>query len=633
MFNTKFCLVLIHLSLLINSVACAGEVQKIALLVGINDYNNFGQNDGDLSGCINDVKFISQILINKYGFSKENIKILLDGEASAENIEKAFQEHIISKAKPGDIVVFHFSGHGTYLDDDNRDEMDGLDEALCAADCDVSSPDTGYIRDDLLGSLIDKVATDDITVILDCCHSGTGTRDLVNCKDRKYVPPFMTGKTGTREICSKEGGMKGVVITGCTAAQISADAYFDVTSKSEGIWMGALSKNIYNTLLFAPPGMTYEELIAMVQQRLASQGFDQNPQLEGSFKNKSVFNIPSGEVKMGIPINSVENNMVEIELGCMGGAVTVGSIYEVYPPGTDDFSGNGTGKIEIVETSVMKSVGKLVEGQAETEGKAVEIAKTYTDNIINLAILDDGLRSRVEKDLKSLGFVNIVGQGEPFDRIFKEKKDDNSRLTLLYPDGRTIVEVDSSSDAGNIVNKIAPYLENAYVIKNLAELNNPSPDFNVEVWTDKNSTISYIGDTVTFKFKTDRDCYITLIDVGTDGTVTILFPNYVCKDNRVTAEQVYSIPSPEMGFNIRVAGPAGQEMVKAIATLEPLDITQLEATGANFKGIDGPVQYIQDIPFLLSKGLALEGTSQEENSTLDCSGWATGSIILTVTHK
>ena len=629
MVKLKCITLVLLLVLLLTSLSYGAESQKYALLVGINDYTNFDET-GDLSGCVNDVTLMSQLLVNKYGFSPDNVKVLLDKEATAENIEKSFREHLIGQAKPGDIVIFHFSGHGTYLDDDNKDEADGLDEALCAADCDVTGPEIGYIRDDLLGSLIDELETDDVTIVLDCCHSGTGTRNEVNWQERKYVPPFMVGKAQTREVCTEEGQMKGVVITGCTASQVSADAYFDVTGE-DGIWMGALSKNIYNTLLKAAPGTTYEDLMDRVRQSLSAQGFDQEPQLEGDYKSRNVFNVPSEEINRGVPITSVAGDVVEISQGCIGGAVTVGSIYEVYPPGTKDFSLECGGKIEITETSVLKSRGKLMEGRAETGGTAIEVAKNYADNIVKLAVLNKDLRNRLEEGLNNLGFVNIVGSGVAFDRVLQIN--DDGKLALLYPDGRTIIDMDIDTDDALIISQIESYLENAYMIKNLANLENPHPEFNLQVWVNNNSSTNYIGDTVTFNFKADKDCYITLIDVGTDGTVTILYPNYFFTGNKITAGQTYSIPSPDMGFNIRVAGPAGQEMVKAIATLEPVDISNLGNGGSNFKSVNTPVQYIQDIPALLSKGLALETTDDTSENTLQCSGWATASVVLTVTHK
>ncbi|WP_223210404.1 caspase family protein, partial [Microcystis aeruginosa] len=46
--------------------------------------------------------------------------LLTDKEATRENILQAFEEHLIQWAQPGDVVVFHFSGHGSQVFDPDQ---------------------------------------------------------------------------------------------------------------------------------------------------------------------------------------------------------------------------------------------------------------------------------------------------------------------------------------------------------------------------------------------------------------------------------------------------------------------------------------------------------------------------------
>lgn len=63
-------------------------------------------------------------------------------------------------------LVIYFSGHGTYYRDTNHDEEDGRDEALVFRD--------KSILDDELGYILEKYnKTKKLTLIPDCCHSGT----------------------------------------------------------------------------------------------------------------------------------------------------------------------------------------------------------------------------------------------------------------------------------------------------------------------------------------------------------------------------------------------------------------------------------------------------------------------------
>jgi len=140
-----------------------------ALLVGIN---YIGQN-GELRGCHNDVETMRRYLLRQ-GYEGENMRILLDDgrheEPSKENMIAGFQ-WLVSGTSAGDSLFFHYSGHGGSVPDDNGDEADGKDEALCPVD--YSS--AGLLRDDeayrlLVGPLQAGVS---LTCVLDCCHSGT----------------------------------------------------------------------------------------------------------------------------------------------------------------------------------------------------------------------------------------------------------------------------------------------------------------------------------------------------------------------------------------------------------------------------------------------------------------------------
>jgi hypothetical protein len=86
----------------------------------------------------------------------------------------------------------------------------------------------------------------------------------------------------------------------------------------------------------------------------------------------------------------------------------------------------------------------------------------------------------------------------------------------------------------------------------------------------------FVGETVTFRFRAARACYLTLVDVGADGSVTILFPNrYHPAQERLAPNRWYDIPSAEMGFEFVAEPPAGKEMVVALATEQPLELGQL----------------------------------------------------------
>src|SRR3989304_1373481 len=108
----------------------------------------------------------------------------------------------------------------------------------------------------------------------------------------------------------------------------------------------------------------------------------------------------------------------------------------------------------------------------------------------------------------------------------------------------------------------------------------------IDLWTDEKSY--RIGEKLTVNFKTDRDCYVTLVDVGTSGNVHILFPNRFSSGNKVKANETYSVPAKNDGYKITVNGPPGTEIVRAIATLKPISFIDIDFSGTRsiFKEVD-----------------------------------------------
>jgi len=96
---------------------------KRALLVGCN----YPGTESELKGCVNDVAAMRTILTSHFGFDEANIVVLVDTD---ENAEQPTHANILSKlqgliagAEPGDILVFHFSGHGTRVRDANLNQL------------------------------------------------------------------------------------------------------------------------------------------------------------------------------------------------------------------------------------------------------------------------------------------------------------------------------------------------------------------------------------------------------------------------------------------------------------------------------------------------------------------------------
>ena len=158
--------------------------RKLALLVGINRYPR-SQRFVNLRGCVTDVEMQRQLLIHRFQFHPNDILVLAD-EAdlppSRDNILTAFEEHLIAQAKPGDVVVFHFSGHGSRVLDPDPIHSDDLNSTFVPGD--VASD--GAVVDDIMGRtlflLMSALQTEQVTVVLDSCYSGGGTRGNIRIR-------------------------------------------------------------------------------------------------------------------------------------------------------------------------------------------------------------------------------------------------------------------------------------------------------------------------------------------------------------------------------------------------------------------------------------------------------------------
>jgi uncharacterized caspase-like protein len=266
---------------------------KKAVLIGVNRYRIPG---ADLRGCVNDVKNMKGLLTSAYGFKAADISTLLDLAATKRAIEKAIAS-LVLKARKGDVLLVHFSGHGSNVPDDDGDEADRRDEILCPSDLDWKNP----LRDDFLRETV-KAMRDGVslTFITDCCHSGTITRAVLPpdapVMERYLASPWdLAAVESGRRLRGRARGtfrqsprlfrrrrdvvavadMREILISGCRADQTSADAWI------KGSYNGALTYYLVDVLSSARGPLTHRELHERVIAKLSRADFDQVPQLEG----------------------------------------------------------------------------------------------------------------------------------------------------------------------------------------------------------------------------------------------------------------------------------------------------------------------------------------------------------------
>jgi hypothetical protein len=258
-----------------------------ALVVGINAYPK-----SPLRGCVNDAMDMGEVLVSRYRFKYNQIRLLCDGRATTEAIKQRL--YWLTDAGPKDRIFFHFSGHGVQVTsrDKYNEEIDGLDEVICPVDFDWSAKH--MITDDWLYNHFKKKVKKGTRFywVADCCHSGTLTRDLSDVIQvpRMYpTPPDLEWRKRSLSLLSLTAKFRDLIrggdldvgfISGCRAEQTSAD------TEVGGRPCGALTHFLIRNMRKMRLRTSLKDLVKKTQKDLSSSGYWQVPQAEGTRVDK-----------------------------------------------------------------------------------------------------------------------------------------------------------------------------------------------------------------------------------------------------------------------------------------------------------------------------------------------------------
>jgi hypothetical protein len=281
------------------------KMVKKALIVGINDYAPIGAGGPDLRGCVNDAVDMATTL-RDLGIVPANpavMHIVTDSRATRANILNELT-WLVKGAKKGDLLVFYYSGHGSQMPDMTGEELDKKDETICPHDFATA----GMIKDDDLRAKFAGIASGvNLEVLLDSCHSGTGTRELAalsgDCVPEeemvtiRYVEPpidyafFLDDPTlssrrllkSSPDLMSAEttkapviAPLNHVLWAGCKDNQTSGEATIG------GVVRGFFTYCFCKSLRSKNGNVTRLELDKMITSCLKGVGASQTPQLEGT---------------------------------------------------------------------------------------------------------------------------------------------------------------------------------------------------------------------------------------------------------------------------------------------------------------------------------------------------------------
>lgn len=266
-----------------------------ALLVGIDKYHPDSKgNFLPLDGCKNDVEALV-LALQKIFQEGETLftKDLLDEDATYDAIVHHFSEKgHLGQAGPGDYVLFAFSGHGSREiahPDFNKYFPEGKLETLVCYDSRL--PGGMDLADKELAVLIKNIVEEKkarVCVLLDCCHSGSGTRmeDLVRTarqyeeklRERDYKD-FLYGyfeKNYPDKEALELPAAPHVLLAACDRAEQAYEAEYGLSHR------GVFSRCLEKIILETSGELSYKSLYQQVRLAMMKElrGKKQSPQLE-----------------------------------------------------------------------------------------------------------------------------------------------------------------------------------------------------------------------------------------------------------------------------------------------------------------------------------------------------------------
>lgn len=555
-----------------------------ALLIGINDYQalpSFSrQGISDLRGCINDVTGIRMALISYYGFTEKDIRVLVNDRATKQEIRTTFDEWLVNGTKAGDTVFLYFSGHGSTVPDHNGDEENGVDEVLCPHDM---VPQGGYniILDDELALWLTRLNGRRVVVISDSCHSGGQTRSI---REMPVTTLEDTPAWRARFISITDYQPSSIARGRSRGADISESVIFMAASREDEI---AIERNFSDGFhggftfglcdgMKASPTSSYEDLFEHAKKVVIDRlELAQEPQL-----------ISKRDIAVEPFLGGVTGSVDQPEQSSQP-AVPSGqeSSQDVTPLEEDSSqpvtpSEHAPGQPVVCPEPVSTQPVILPEHPSTQPVCPPEIVgKTVLVAIDNLGGCNRKEMEELREGLSGLSIADVVKSDEFFDRLVRGEKK-NGRYYVRLINGIGDVETLKPAPAiDKLVKNLNDHLEYAFMVKQLGRIHHPSPPFKIKAWvTDENRRDFRLGENIVFGIKSERDCYVLLINLDSMGNFHIIYPNKYHHDNFVRANTTVLIPDKTMSaseFQLQFGPPAGEETVKLIATTEPLNLRNL----------------------------------------------------------
>ncbi len=602
---------------------------KIALIVAISKYPA-SSGWGELSS-INDVKLIKDALM-KQGFKEQNIAVITDRQATLAGMKEAFDKYLIQRAQPGDIAVFHFSGHGQQIEDDNGDEADGLDESIIPYDAPLHyrAGADNHFRDDLLGQKLALLRSKlgekgNLLVIIDACHSGTMTRGVGRKRGTNeiYASPSFKIKQGiVRKITDDAYN-----IINETKGMAPMAGYFASSPEEsnqeavlpDGTGAGSLSLAFSRALTNAEKNTTYRGLFDNIKVEMSSLVSRQTPLAEGDLDY-----VLFGGKGVGKPLYyTVTKDSVAKTL-----TIPVGKIYGIFANTTLKLykaDTRDTANASILTHAVITDAGDYtseIKLDKMIPDAQLKNAWVYLDQVnfgdlgvkVKINVADPALAKSVKELFTNIKQATLVENAADLFIESGMNAFSQDSIYLVNAGEMVIFQVDKHLENQALYNalsmKIGDYARAKYLrslslsnndykvtvefvpLKCVANCSTPRSaeymDVNIKTRSDQSGNVTFKdGDKFRLNITNHSDqkiLYYTVLDIQPDNVVNVLIPG-----RRDQAEEFRILQGQTVKLEkiFTIGPPFGVDVLKVIASDVPLDMRDIfesRATNMSTRG-------------------------------------------------
>lgn len=584
----------------------AQTAQKYALLIGIGQYPKEG--GWATINSPNDLVVISEAL-KKRGFPDDHIFIIKNEAATRAGILNAWETMLVPKVKRGDVVYFQFSGHGQQVADDNGDELDGYDEAIVPYDSPLRYVEGVYqgenlIRDDQLNLLFTALRqrlgpSGNLMVVLDACHSGTGTRGMEPARGTDRV--MASDSYIQKATKGQDSQQLSVVIDTAELAPMAAffgSAHNQLnfeTRDEQGQLLGSLSYALAQQLSQVSPNTSYRGLFEQIRVEMSAIAPRQQPQAEGLLDQELLGGRLLERPTYFKVIRWNDPGSVVVDAGWVQG-LNKGAVLGFYPAETRDTSKTPPlvkGTVQQVlpfEATLLLDQDLLQDTALQTWVYVLE--QNFGDLQIGLSFqLPEGhpMRETILQKLARYPMIRIDGAAP---EVFLLPAGNGAQLIgrsdLLLEDLKSTLSAPAAAE--RILRRILGYAQAKY----LRQMEAQSPSLNLEFElipvevdpstlrekgeidpSSKRDTLGnlHFQDGDYFKLRVvnrgKKAANFTLLDIQPDNQINILIPdeNETSAEFRIGPGQTQVVPKL-----FQIGPPAGVEMFKLLATEQAVDL-------------------------------------------------------------